>query len=124
MNQIEQLERQSRLWHIDHAASMILEFIADRSFDDYESNDLVRMAVERQLITVGEALRRALDVDPEIATHISEAPQIIACRNFLVHKYPHIDSEEIWRIIQVKLPVLLSEVRALLSAAGAGQNPA
>jgi uncharacterized protein with HEPN domain len=124
MNQIELLERQSRLWHIDHAVSMILEFVHERSIEDYESNDLMRSAVERQLITVGEALRRAVEVDPVIAAHISDTPQIISCRNFLVHNYPQIDSQEIWRIITTDLPLLLTEVRALLASADTGQNPA
>ena len=124
MNQIEQLERKSRLWHIDHAASMILEFIEGRSFDDYESDSLIRSAVERQLITVGEALRRAVEVDPEIAVHITNSPQIIACRNFLVHNYPRIDSNEIWRIVTDDLPLLVTEVRALLASPTTGENPA
>jgi uncharacterized protein with HEPN domain len=120
MNPVEQLERETRLWHIDHAVCMVLEFLAGRSYEEYASNELVRAAVERQLIIVGEALRRALQVDPTIAMHVSDVPQIIACRNFLVHQYPEIDAERIWHIIQVKLPILLTEVRALL----AGEIPA
>jgi uncharacterized protein with HEPN domain len=116
MNPLEQLERKSRLWHIAEAAEMIAGLTVGRTFDDYVSDVTLRLSTERLLITIGEALSRALVVDRELVGSISDARQIIACRNQLVHNYPGIDSQTIWRIVQDHLPRLLSEVRSLLAS--------
>ena len=116
MNQLEQLERQSRLWHIVEAAESILQFAAGRTEEDYASDEMLRAATERLLITIGEALSRALKVDPDLASHISDVSQIIGCRNQLVHNYPGINAKTIWSIAQEDLPRLLAEVRVLLSS--------
>lgn len=115
MNQLELLERKTRLWHIEQAVSAILMYTAGKSADDYEADEMVRAACERQLITIGEALRKALDVDRQLVGRITDVDQIIAFRNRLVHNYPDLDPERIWRIIEADLPVLLTEVRAVLA---------
>jgi len=116
MNHLELLERKTRLWHIEQAANEIVTFTAGKTPADYETDIVLRYAVERQLITIGEALTRALHVDPELAQHISETPQIVSFRNQLVHNYPGIDAERVWDIITTDLPVLLRQVRALLAS--------
>jgi uncharacterized protein with HEPN domain len=83
---------------------------------DYEGDDLLRLATERLLITIGEALRRAAEVDPDLMDQIGRSDQIIAFRNQLVHNYPSIDSGKVWRIIEHDLPILLAEVRTILLA--------
>lgn len=115
MNQLEQLERKARLWHIERAASSILRITTGKSLSDYEENELLRLAIERQMITIGEALRRALDVDQTLISQITSVDQIIAFRNQLVHNYPRIEQARVWRIIAIDLPLLLSEVRTALS---------
>ncbi|HEX8409575.1 MAG TPA: HepT-like ribonuclease domain-containing protein [Thermoanaerobaculia bacterium] len=115
MNQLQQLERKSRLWHIEGAARAIQEFAGNRSLEEYERDDLLVAAVERQLIIIGEALNRASQVDPELVSQISDAAGIIGLRHQLVHNYPHIDTAEIFKIVTDDLPVLLTEVRALLN---------
>jgi uncharacterized protein with HEPN domain len=116
MNHLELLERKTRLWHIEQAAYEIVTFTAGKTPKDYETDVVLRYAIERQLITIGEALTRALRVDPELAHHISETPQIVSFRNQLVHNYPGIDAAQVWDIITTDLPVLLREVRTLLAS--------
>jgi uncharacterized protein with HEPN domain len=115
MNQLELLERKTRLWHIEEAASAILKYTAGKSIAEYEVDNLVRDACERQLIIIGEALRKALDIDRLLIGQITDIDEIIAFRNRLVHNYPALDHTRIWRIIQTDLPLLLSEVRAVLA---------
>jgi uncharacterized protein with HEPN domain len=115
MNQLELLERKSRLWHIEQAANAILTYTAGKSRSDYDDDEMLRVACERQLIIIGEALRKALDIDKQLAGPITDANQIISFRNQLVHNYPDLDHGRIWRIIQTDLPVLLTEVRAVLA---------
>lgn len=125
MNELERLERQTRLWHIEKAANKILEFVRERTREHYEADAMLRDAVERNLITIGEALARASAADPGLIQLITDVPRIIACRNHLVHNYPRVDPERIWDIVTKHLPTLLAEVRALLAEPDpAGQNPA
>ncbi|HVE70254.1 MAG TPA: HepT-like ribonuclease domain-containing protein [Thermoanaerobaculia bacterium] len=115
MDHLQQLERKSRLWHIERAAHDIQTFIEGRRREDYESEQVLALAIERELIIIGEALQRALQVDPELAERISDTRRIVNLRNQLVHNYPNIETERIWDIIHDDLPLLLTEVRALLA---------
>lgn len=45
---------------------------------------------------------------------ITDCRSIIGFRNVLIHQYSEIDDETVWAILQTKLPVLLSEVDALM----------
>jgi uncharacterized protein with HEPN domain len=116
MNHLERLERNARLWHIERAATAILQFAEGKSAADFATDHLLQSAIERQLITIGEALSRAVKVDPEIAQTIEGASATIALRNRLVHNYPATDWQRIWEIAAHDLPRLLSQVRALLAA--------
>jgi uncharacterized protein with HEPN domain len=124
MNELEQLERKTRLWHIEKAADKITTFIAGRTLEQFATDAMLRSAVERELIIIGEAMARAQQVDPELSKLISDVPGIIACRNQLVHNYPRIAAERIWEIISEHVPVLLGEIRTLLASSSIGQNPA
>lgn len=46
------------LWDAINAARLALSFVQGRSFDDYQADAMLRSAVERQLLIVGEALGR------------------------------------------------------------------
>jgi uncharacterized protein with HEPN domain len=115
MNQLELLERKSRLWHVEQAASAILKYTAGKSFAQFEADEVTYLACERQLIIIGEALKKASDIDRELIGRITDGDAIIAFRNQLVHNYPNLDRGRIWRIIESDLPILLDEVRAVLA---------
>jgi uncharacterized protein with HEPN domain len=70
------------------------------------------MPVERLFITEGEAVRRALLIDPNI--RITDAAKLIAFRNILAHRYEQISNDDVWAHIQNHLPLLLSQCRTLL----------
>ena len=120
MNELEQLERKTRLWHIEKAANNINTFLPGRDLEQFRTDRMFQAAVERELIIIGEAMARANEVDPQLASAITDVSGIIACRNQLVHNYPRISPERIWDIISNDVPLLLREVRALL----AGEIPA
>lgn len=46
------------LWQARSAASLIRDFVAGRSWEDYERDPMLRSAVERQFQVIGEALNR------------------------------------------------------------------
>lgn len=101
---------------IRRAAQQILAFTTGRQLVDYSSDELLRAAVERFFITIGEALSRLEKIDASKVAQISEHAKIIAFRNILVHGYDVIDDAIVWQVIQQHLPVLNKQINDLLRA--------
>jgi len=108
-----------RLWHIVSAGTTITKWTRSLSFNEYRDSRMLRDAVEREFITIGEALSAALRVDETLASAITGTAGIIGFRHMLVHSYATVLTQSVWEIIHDHLPVLLTEVRALL-----GPSPA
>jgi len=102
------------LFDIAQAALGITEFVDGKTLQDYQRDLMLRSAVERQFMIIGEAMTRLRNDDPAMASQISEYDRIISFRNVLVHGYDHIDNETTWKIIGEKLPILTREVDLLL----------
>jgi len=102
------------LYDIAQACEALARFAAERTFDDYKADELLRSGVERQLITIGEALHQALRLEPALADHIAQTEDIIAFRNRLVHGYDVVSDELVWSILRGEVPALHREVRTLL----------
>src|SRR5689334_14177406 len=117
MTPLEDAERQSRLSHIIDAGTRLVEITRDRTMAEYENDTTFQWAVDRGLMIIGEAAVRLKRIDPRISEHVTNMQGIIGFRNKLVHDYPDIDANEVWRIIHDDLPLLLAEVRALLPPA-------
>lgn len=114
MSPLEEAESNSRLWHIASACEAILDFSGPRTRQEYDDDLMFRLAVERGLTIIGEAMLSVTKKSPTLAAQISDVPRIVGLRHRLVHDYPNIDSDEVWRIIHEDVPLLLAEVRALL----------
>ena len=102
------------LWDIVDAAEFIVAETAGLEFATYQRDRRRRYAIERSFEIIGEAARRLAEHDPAVAVRITGVPQIIAFRNVLAHGYDAVIDAKVWEIIQTFLPVLLSEVRAIL----------
>ena len=85
----------------------------NRTFIAYDTDLLLQDAVERNFITIGEAMNALLKKEPAIP--ISNARKVVDARNKLTHGYDEIDNQQIWNIIINYLPILRSEVEALLN---------
>jgi uncharacterized protein with HEPN domain len=103
---------------IRHAAQRIQDFTASRSLQDYQTDEMLRAAVERLFIVIGEALSRLEKVDVGLANQITDYRKIIGFRNVLVHGYEIIDDPIVWETIQQHLPILRHQVEKLLAAFG------
>ena len=108
------LEARKFLHDIRQAAADLGRFSAGKTWPDYAADPLFRAAVERKFEVIGEALRRLSREDPETAAKITDAEQIIAFRNILIHGYAQVDDGIVWDILQTKLPTLILEVGTLL----------
>lgn len=96
------------------ACDVIAEFVADKTFADYERDRMLRSAVERQFEIVGEALVGLLRVAPELEQRISGARRIIAFRNRLIHGYASVLNELVWGVVEANLGVLRRELATLI----------
>ena len=85
------------LWDMLTAARNVQAFVRSRTQAEYESDLLLRSAVERQVEIIGEAARRVSksfqDARPEIPWR-----KITATRHILAHEYGRIDNKIMWLI--------------------------
>lgn len=102
------------LYDIDQACRLLSEFTVGKTFQNYQSDALLRSAVERQFEIVGEALNQAMRINPELSREISHSSRIVGFRNQLIHGYSSISDEVVWGVIESYLPVLQQEVALLL----------
>ena len=99
---------------IQQAAQRIIEVTLDKSFEEFEGDWVVRAAVERQFIIIGEATNVIAAKDEITAELLGNYPQIIGFRNILAHQYRDVLDRTVWGIIENNLPTLLTEVTTLL----------
>lgn len=92
-----------------------LELIAAsaKNYGDFEKDKMLRLASERLLTIVGEALNRARHSEPNLK--IENISQIVGLRNRLVHAYDSIDLPTIWLILKRDLSPLKTQLETLLS---------
>jgi uncharacterized protein with HEPN domain len=96
---------------------LIEQFVANKRFDDYLRDPMLRSAVERQLEIIGEALNALSRRDPETAGTIPELSRIVSFRNVLIHGYATVDSKLVWGVVDSRLPALRDTIDRLLDSA-------
>lgn len=109
-----QIEAKKFLEDIRQSAERVLEFTRDKTFENYDNDDLLRSAVERQFEIIGEALNRLSQKDSDLVNRIENYKRIISFRNILIHGYNLIDNRVVWDIVQNHLQVMLTQVVAML----------
>jgi uncharacterized protein with HEPN domain len=86
----------------------------ERSFLKYQSDILLKRAIERELGIIGEAVNRIISKDPSFIDKIKDAKNIIGLRNHVIHAYDNISDENIWAILINHLPRLEKEIKTLI----------
>ena len=74
------LETKKYLLDIQEAAALASEFVAGRTFQDYQTTAMLRAAVERQCEIIGEALAKLAKADEPVAARITDYRRIDASR--------------------------------------------
>lgn len=106
------------LFDVVDSSRAILDYCANRSYQEYASERQFRRAVEREFEIIGEALNRLRDLDSEISAQIDELPRIIAFRNRIIHGYDSVDDATVWGVIEKHLPNLAAQAEHLLKTVG------
>jgi len=101
------------LWDILTAAREVEQFVRGCMFEEFERNKILRYAVERQILVIGEASRKLSqtfrDQHPEIPWNA-----IISQRNIIAHEYGEILTDRIWNVAVNRIPELVQKLQSLL----------
>ena len=101
------------LWDMRKAALEVMEFMKGVPYTKFTENKMVRYAVERSLLVVGEAANHISEKFQEKHPEIAWA-QIVGLRNVLAHEYGEIKVDRIWSAATGSVPLLLQELEKLL----------
>ena len=92
----------------------VSQLLADRTLADLETDRVLRSAVERELMVLGEALYQLHQIAPHIAQRISLWRAIIRFRHVLVHGYAALELPTMWDAIKSDLPPLIQQLESML----------
>jgi uncharacterized protein with HEPN domain len=96
-------------------AEFVSRLLADRSLADLEEDRVLRSAVERELMVLGEAIYQLHRLAPDKAEQILGWDEIIRFRHILVHGYDVLEMEVIWDAVNNDLQPLIQQLRSILS---------
>ena len=101
------------LWDMREAAREISAFVKGVTYIEFVENRMIRYAVERQLMVIGEA---ANHVSEKYQEDHPEIPwrQMVGQRNVLAHEYGDINIERIWSAATVNIPAILKALEPLV----------
>jgi uncharacterized protein with HEPN domain len=101
------------LWDMREAAREVVEFMQGVTYARFTSEKVLRYAVERQIMVIGEAARL---VSSSFKENHPEVPwsSIVAQRNVLAHEYGEILLERIWLVATERLPELIQLLDPLI----------
>ena len=105
---------------IIEAAAAIAHATDGLNGETYGQSRLIRSAVEREFIIIGEALKVISRRWPALFASIPEGRQIIDFRNLLTHEYLNVSDRLVWGAIQVDLPALKAHCLVLLQELNPG----
>lgn len=100
-----------RLRHLREAVETALRFVAGRSRQDLDDDEMLRLALTKLVEIVGEAAKQ---VSPEGQAVFPNVPWSAAARmrDRLVHHYFDIDLDILWITITRDLPTLLAAIES------------
>jgi uncharacterized protein with HEPN domain len=102
------------LWDVLEHAREIEVMTKEITYEQFSKDRKLVFAVERCFEIVGNAIAQLDKIRTDLP--ISDKEKIIGLRNKLAHSYDEIEHVNIWSIIKKNLPLLISEVEALLAS--------
>jgi uncharacterized protein with HEPN domain len=99
--------------HTIDTANKAIGFVTGLSRDDFDNDELLRLAITHLLQIIGEAARR---VSLDFRNTHSEIPwkAIVGMRSKVVHDYLNVDEDVVWNTVKNDLAPLVLELKKLL----------
>jgi uncharacterized protein with HEPN domain len=105
------------LTDIQQALTELQEF-KGTTLVEYQAAGLARRGIEREFITIGEAMSHMLHRFPEAEMRIDHARRIANFRHILVHAYGEVDDSIVWDILTNSVPLLRKQVENWIAELG------
>jgi len=104
-------KKRKLLLDISLSCQEITDFIDGKSFEDFQEDRMLQLAIEREFEIIGEALHRLSRIEESaLAEKIPEYRKIIDFRNIIAHGYDIIDEAAMWDFAINRVPELLDKV--------------
>lgn len=106
-------EDRIRILHMIEAADTVAQFVAGRSRDDLDRDQMLLFALVHAIEILGEAANK---LSPEAQTAAPQVPwgAIVSMRNRLIHGYFDINTTIVWKTATVEVPTLVPLLRTLV----------
>lgn len=110
----------TRLRHMRDASTRAIGILNGRSLAELAVDESGDLALERCLEIVGEAANR---VGPSMMARLDDLPwrDMIDMRNVIIHAYPDVELEMVWRTVVEDLPPLVAALDRFLGAQDPGE---
>lgn len=103
------------LLDISLSCQEISGFIEGKSFEDFQGNRMLQLAIERSFDIIGEAIQRLAKIDEVTVAHkIPEYHKIIDLRSIIAHDYDIVDETVMWDFAVNHVPALLEKTEDFL----------
>lgn len=99
----------SYLIDILESAKITLDYVFDKTLDEFYKDIQCQDAVVRRIEIIGEAARR---VSPETRAKYPEIEwrEMTSMRNLVIHEYDVVDIGQVWDTVRLKLPPLIEKL--------------
>ena len=111
------------LWDVRREIEFIQRMLVADTLENMLEDEVQFRLARLCLITIGEALNHLSDAAPETADRITSCRGYVDQRNIVVHQYGGIDGQLVWDTLQDELPLLLEEVKALITELDPEDDP-
>jgi uncharacterized protein with HEPN domain len=101
------------LGHMLDVSLQAISKIRERSREDFDEDENLRLALTHLVQMIGEAARR---VSSESRQKYSEIPwaDIIGMRHKVVHDYLDVDFDVVWAVVTADLPELVAQLTPIV----------
>lgn len=95
------------------SAKIALDYVFDKTRDEFYEDVQCQDAVVRRIEIIGEAARR---VSQETRDKHPQIPwrEMTSMRNLVIHEYDVVDINQVWDTVQNKIPPLIEELSKIV----------
>ncbi len=100
------------LYDIKLSIEKIEDYVQNKDIDAYSNDGMLKDAVERNFLVIGEAMNHIVKLDPNVK--ITSKIEVIGMRNRIVHGYDMVSNVAVWDAVKTHIPILKQEIDILL----------
>ncbi len=110
-----------RMRHMLDAATKAVSFVADKSRNDLDTDEMLALALVRLIEIIGEAASK-VSAETQNRSPMIEWRDIIGTRNRLIHAYEAVNFDILWQIASVDLPQLIPKLQQAIDDESKGDQ--